>query len=98
MCGTTRTAAGVPVEIEIKGGGGQTQCSTALTVERAYVRALESGKVPGNGGGAPVRVQGWKCQGFNTPELLHTGNASACRRGGVEILAVLASPSATPSP
>lgn len=96
MCGITRTAAGVPVEIEVKGG--HTSCSTALAVERAYVHALASGKVPGNGGGAPVRVRGWMCQGFNTPELLHTGNTSACRRGGAEILAVLASPSATPSP
>lgn len=96
-CGVTRTAAGVPVQIEVQSG--VTRCSAALAVERAYEQALAAGKVPGNGGGAPVRVRGWLCQGFNTPQLLASGKASACKRDGAEILAVLASPgSATPSP
>jgi hypothetical protein len=95
QCGTVRTAAGVPVEIEVRGG--QTGCGTALTVERAYSRAVASGKVRGNGGGAPVTIHGWVCQGFNTPQVLATGHASACHKSGTEILAVLPTPSTSPS-
>ena len=93
-CGTVHTAAGVPVTIEVVG---QASCRDALTVERAYSRALASGKVPGNGGGAPVTIKGWICQGYATPELLATGRASACRRHGTQILAVLPTPSPSPS-
>ena len=49
----------------------------------------------GNGGGAPVVVSGWTCQGYDTPEVLRTGNASQCRSGSNAILAVLAVPDAT---
>ena len=95
-CGTARTSAGVPVEIEIEHG--PVPCPAALAVERAYARALASGKVPGNGGGAPVRIRGWVCKGFTTPEVLATGHASACRKGAAQILAVLKlSAGATPS-
>jgi len=95
-CGTTRTSAGVPVEIEIEHG--PVACRAALAVERAYARALASGKVPGNGGGAPVTIQGWVCRGFATPEVLATGHASTCRKGAAQILAVLKPPAtATPS-
>jgi hypothetical protein len=95
-CGTARTAAGVPVEIEIKHG--PVPCPAALAVERDYARALASGKVPGNGGGAPVRVRGWVCRGFATPEVLATGQTSTCRKGAVQILAVLKMPAtSTPS-
>jgi hypothetical protein len=92
-CGTARTAAGVPVDIEIQG---RAACGDALAVERAYARALASGKVRGNGGGAPVTIRGWVCQGFATPEVLATGRASACRKGTARILAIL--PSQSPSP
>jgi hypothetical protein len=95
-CGTTRTSAGVPVEIEIEHG--PVPCPAALAVERAYARALASGKVPGNGGGAPVKIRGWVCKGFTTPEVLATGHASTCRKGAAQILAVLKlSATATPS-
>jgi hypothetical protein len=95
-CGTTRTSAGVPVEIEIEHG--PVPCRDALAVERAYARALASGKVPGNGGGAPVTIRGWVCKGFTTPEVLATGRTSTCRKGAAQILAVLKlSPAATPS-
>ena len=93
-CGTTHTAAGVPVNVEVVG---QVTCHDALTVERAYSRALASGKVRGNGGGAPVTIKGWICQGYATTELLATGRASACRRHGMQILAVLPTPSPSPS-
>ncbi len=90
-CGTARTAAGVPVEIEIQHGS--VACAAVLAVERAYARALASGKVPGNGGGAPANIRGWVCRGFTTPEVLATGNASTCRKDGAQILAVLQMPS-----
>jgi len=93
-CGTVRTAAGVPVDVEVSG---QAPCAEAITVERDYTRALASGKVPGNGGGAPVHIHGWVCQGYDTPQVLATGRASACRKQGMQILAVLPSPGASPS-
>ena len=89
-CGTTRTAANVPVHIQI--ARGQVSCATALTVERDYAKAILSGQVPGTGGGAPVRVQGWVCQGFTTPVVLKTGQASKCVQGSDEILAILPAP------
>jgi len=94
-CGTTRTPAGVPVEIEIVHG--PVACSAALAVERDYARAVASGKVPGNGGGAPVKVRGWVCKGFATPAVLATGHTSACKKGAAQILAVLKMP-ASPTP
>jgi hypothetical protein len=89
-CGTTRTAANVPVDIQI--AHGQVPCSTALAVERDYAKAILSGQVPGTGGGAPVHVQGWICQGFTTPVVLKTGQASKCVQGRDEILAILPAP------
>ena len=94
-CGTAHTAAGVPVDVDIVG---QASCQDAMTVERAYTHALASGKVPGNGGGAPVKIHGWVCQGFDTPDVLATGRASACRKQGMRILAVLVLPSPSASP
>lgn len=95
-CGTARTAAGVPVEIEIRHGS--VACPAALAVERDYARALASGKVPGNGGGAPATVRGWVCRGFTTPEVLATGHASTCQKHGALILAVLQMPGTAASP
>lgn len=96
QCGTARTAAGVPVVIEVQHG--PAGCTTAMAVERGYTRAVASGKVHGNGGGAPVTIKGWVCQGFNTPEVLATGHASACRKNGAEILAILPAPNSSASP
>jgi hypothetical protein len=39
-----------------------------------------------------VIVDGWTCQGFPTPELLKTGEASKCARHGTEIIAILKTP------
>jgi hypothetical protein len=89
-CGETKTAANVPVDIQI--ARGQVSCTTALAVERAYAKAILSGKVPGTGGGAPVHVQGWTCQGFATPVVLKTGQASKCVQDSTEILAILPAP------
>ena len=92
-CGSARTAAGVPVVITV--ARGSVNCTTAIRVENEYAARIRSGQVAGNGGGAPVVVSGWTCQGYDTPEVLRTGNASQCRSGGNAILAVLAVPDAT---
>lgn len=94
-CGTTRTAADVPVVIKVTKG--TVSCSKAMQVENEYAVKIKSGQVPGNGGGAPVGVSGWTCQGYPTPEVLSTGNASQCHTGSAAIVAVLPvpAPSAT---
>ena len=86
-CGSTHTAAGVPVIIKV--AKGSVNCTTAMRVENEYAARIRDGQVPGNGGGAPVVVSGWTCQGYDTPDVLRTGNASQCRSGGNAILAVL---------
>jgi hypothetical protein len=90
-CGTSRTAANVPVEIEVYRG--QVACSAALQVEASYAKAIVDGKAPGNGGGGPVRVEGWTCQGLATPQLLKTGETSKCAKDGHQIVAILKSAS-----
>ena len=94
-CGTTRTGANVPVIVTIDQGS--VSCATALRVENSYAAVVRTGQVRGTGGGAPVTVGGWTCQGFPTPEVLKTGDTSVCRAGGAEVLAVLPPPSAAPS-
>jgi hypothetical protein len=90
-CGTSRTAANVPVEIEVDRG--QVACSVALQVEAGYAKAIVEGLAPGNGGGGPIKVDGWTCQGLATPQLLKTGETSKCAKDGREIVAILKSPS-----
>ena len=92
-CGTTRTAANVPVVIKV--AKGIVNCGTALQVENEYAAMTRAGQVPGNGGGAPVAVSGWTCQGYPTPEVLSTGNASQCHTSSAEIVAVLPVPTPT---
>ena len=86
-CGTTRTAANVPVIIEVETGS--APCSLAMRIQRDYTDLVRAGQVRGNGGGAPVRVSGWTCQGEDTPTIVATGEASNCRQGQTEIVAVL---------
>jgi hypothetical protein len=92
-CGTGRTAANTPVEIEVTSG--QVSCTVALQVERSYAEAIRDGKVPGNGGGAPAPVSGWTCQGYPTPHVLQTGQTSRCVKGGTELLAIEEVPSSS---
>jgi hypothetical protein len=89
-CGTTRTAANVPVIIKV--AKGSVNCGTALRVENEYAAQIRAGHVPGNGGGAPVTVSGWTCQGYPTPEVLSTGNTSQCHTSSSAIVAVLPVP------
>ncbi len=92
-CGTTHTAAGVPVIIKVVKGS--VTCGTALRVEDEYAAMIRNGRVGGTGGGAPVTVDGWTCQGYNTPEMLQTGKASQCHTSTAMILAVLPVPTPT---
>ncbi len=92
-CGSTHSAAGVPVTIKVTKGS--VNCNTAMQVENEYATKIKDGQVRGNGGGAPVVVSGWTCQGYNTPEVLSTGNASQCHTGSATILAVLPVPTPT---
>jgi hypothetical protein len=92
-CGTTRTAANVPVVIKV--AKGSVVCGTAMHVEDEYAAKIRAGQVQGNGGGAPVTVSGWTCQGYSTPEVLSTGNASQCHTSSAAILAVLPVPAPT---
>ncbi len=89
-CGTARTPANVPVKVEITKGS--VTCAAALAVEHAYTAAVAAGKAPGNGGGGPVLISGWQCQGFATPVMLQTGDVSKCLRDGAEILTILPPP------
>lgn len=86
-CGTSKTAANIPVEIEVDRG--QVSCQTAMQIEAGYARAITEGHAPGNGGGGPVKVSGWTCQGLNTPEMLKTGETSKCVKDTLEIVAIL---------
>jgi hypothetical protein len=90
-CGTSRTAANVPVEVKIYRG--TVSCSAAMTVENDYAKAVRAGDAPGNGGGGPVTVSGWICQGLTTPQVLKTGDTSKCAKKGTEIVEVLKTPS-----
>ena len=86
-CGTTRTAINVPVIIEVEKG--TAACSLAMRIQDAYTAEVRAGRVRGSGGGAPLQVDGWTCQGEATPTVVQTGEASQCHRGGTEIVAVL---------
>jgi hypothetical protein len=68
---------------------GTVDCGTVMSVEQSYATMISEGHVRGNGGGAPVTVNGWTCQGYPTPEVLRTGNASECHTGSAEVVAVL---------
>lgn len=94
-CGTTRTAVNVPVIIEVEKGA--AACSLAMRIQDAYTAEVRAGRVRGTGGGAPLLVDGWTCQGEDTPTIVQTGEASRCHRGGTEIVAVL-NLQATPTP
>lgn len=90
-CGTTRTNANVPVVIKV--AKGSVDCGTVMRVESSYALMVKDGAVRGNGGGAPVSVNGWTCQGYPTPTVLGTGKTSECHTASAEVVAVLPLPS-----
>jgi hypothetical protein len=94
-CGATRTGIDVPVTITV--AKGTVDCATAMRVERGYAASIRDGGLRGNGGGAPVTVDGWTCQAYPTPEVLRTGDASECHTASAEVLAVLSLPSPSAS-
>jgi hypothetical protein len=94
-CGTTKTAVSVPVNVKVTRGS--VDCATALRVEQAYTAAVRQGELHGNGGGAPVTVDGWACQTYPLTQVLRTGNASECHTASAEVVAVLAVPAVPPA-
>jgi hypothetical protein len=95
-CGNARTGAGVPVIIKVTKG--DVDCATAMRVQNAYAALVKHGALRGNGGGAPLPVSGWTCQGYPTPRVLATGAASECHTASAELVAVLALPATSPAP
>lgn len=93
-CGTTRTAAGAVVTIEVVKG--PVDCADGLRAEAAYAAAIRDGGLRGNGGGAPVTVDGWTCESYPAPQALRTGNASTCHTAKAVVVAVLSLSSAAP--
>lgn len=91
-CGTAYSPAHVPVIIQASDG---VDCSLALQIQRRYSKKLDAGEAPGNGGGGPVPVDGWICEGYPTPQVLRTGRASECHKGSLRFFAVLPAPSAS---
>ena len=94
-CGKTTTAIGVPVKIDVTKG--TVDCATVLRVEAAYAAAIKSGRLQGNGGGAPVAVDGWTCESYAAAQAVQTGQASECHTANAEVVAVLSLPSAPAS-
>lgn len=95
-CGQTRTAAGVPVTIQVVRG--TVSCTAALRVETAYAAAIKAGGLRGTGGGAPLQVDGWTCESYSTTQALRSRRASACHTANAEVVAVLSlSPGSPPA-
>ena len=94
-CGHTRTAVNVPVVIMV--ARGTVDCATAMRVEAGYAAAIKAGDLRGNGGGAPVTVDGWTCESYPTQEVLRTGDASECHTASTEVVAVLSLPTVSAS-
>ena len=86
-CGHTLTAVNIAVMIKI--GRGPVTCPTAMTVENSYSAVVRSGELRGNGGGAPVSVHGWTCQGYTSAEIAQNNRVSVCAKGDEEIFAWL---------
>lgn len=94
-CGRTYTAGHVPVILTVTRGA--VPCAQAQQVESTYNHYVATGQAPGNGGGGPVHVSGWLCEGFPTPTVLRTGQVSKCSKGGDEFETQLASSTPAPS-
>ena len=89
-CGRATTAAGVPVTIKV--ARGPANCTSALRAEAAYTAAIKAGEVRGNGGGAPLTVDGWTCESYSATQAQAAGYASECHTANAEVVAVLPPP------
>jgi hypothetical protein len=58
-CGTVKSASDVSGTVMVRRG--QVDCAAMRQVLTVYYGDLASGRAPGNGGGGPVVVQGWRC-------------------------------------
>jgi hypothetical protein len=94
-CGTTRTAAGVAVAIDV--AKGPVNCAAVMRVEAGYAAAIRNGDLRGNGGGAPVAVDGWTCESYSATQARRTGDASECHTANAEVVAVLSLSSSSTS-
>jgi hypothetical protein len=83
----------VPVKIDVVKG--TVDCAEVLRVEAAYAAAIRNGDLQGNGGGAPLSVDGWTCESFSAAQALQTGQVSQCHTANAEVVAVLSLPSAS---
>ena len=90
-CGTTRTAAGAAVRIDVVKG--TVDCAAALRAEAGYTDAIKDGELRGNGGGAPLSVNGWTCESYSAVQAVRTGDASECHTANAEVVAALSAPS-----
>jgi hypothetical protein len=86
----------VPVIVKVTKGS--VDCATAMRVQASYAALVKRGALQGNGGGAPLAVRGWTCQGYPTPQVLATGAASECHTASAELVAVLALPASPSGP
>lgn len=89
-CG--RTLTGVDIAVVVRIGRGAVSCPTAMTVEKSYAALIRAGGLRGNGGGAPVSIRGWTCQGYTSAEIAQTERVSVCVKGSAQIFTVLPSP------
>lgn len=71
---------------------GEVVCTVARKVFKTYLTKLRRGEAPGNGGGGPVRVQGWTCASGPA-----TDPGSTCTKGKAMFAAKPVSAAATSS-
>jgi hypothetical protein len=88
-CG--RTLTGVDIAVVVRIGRGSVSCPTAMTVEKSYAALIRAGGLRGNGGGAPVSIRGWTCQGYTSAEIAQTERVSVCVKGSAQIFTALPS-------
>ena len=92
-CG--RTLTGVDIAVVVRIGRGSVSCPTAMTVEKSYAALIRAGGLRGNGGGAPVSIRGWTCQGYTSAEIAQTERVSVCVKGSAQIFTALPSAQAS---
>src|ERR1700735_1328 len=80
---------GLAVGLSAGGVAGCAASRTAMPVENSYAALIRAGGLRGNGGGAPVSIRGWTCQGYTSVEIAQTERVSACVKGSAQIFTAL---------